>query len=266
MEFIDLSTHDEIKVIDAKAFKGCSRLTEIVLPRELEIIEEQAFAECLNLKSIVFPATLKKIGDYAFANCVKLDSMSFSARSMDTIGQYAFANCEALEYLRLPSEEIDRIGHHAFIDCVGLKQVDLPSKIISTTPFIFARCNQLYEFSIHRERGMRLESGCVFMEGKFVFAEADVKLDQSITKTSTHNGVVFTDAGLRSIQYYNIQSDGLDELGIYNVEHPKDSVLRLSVYRKGCYFVSRPDHLKKIIIPFSCCMVLAFPLSRKNGL
>ena len=69
------------------AFKDCSSLTEIVMPKSLEIIDACAFYKCSGLKDIVVPDSVKKIGIAAFRGCNKLQSITlpFVGEALDKI-------------------------------------------------------------------------------------------------------------------------------------------------------------------------------------
>lgn len=266
-ESIDLSSCDTLTIIGTKAFKGCNRLRRIILPPNLRVIESQAFAECVNLKEIVFPENLKEINDYAFANCVKLDSISFSAKSMTSIGKYAFANCQSLTYLQLPSREVSEIDDFAFIDCINLERADLPANVSDKiTDYIsrniFSRCNSLNDIRIQEggyNDNLEMINGCLFHKKYgFILAESDVLLNNTNVNKDATSGTITAEDGRvyqllgkrKTLIYYNCLSKGLEKYGFYDIAHPKDSVLRLSDGR-DCYFISRPDYLKKIVIPLT---------------
>ena len=71
------SIHKDTQIIAYGVFKGCDRLTSIVIPNSVEIIDCDAFAECSNLKSIVIGKSVTNIGIYAFGSCSTLVSINY---------------------------------------------------------------------------------------------------------------------------------------------------------------------------------------------
>lgn len=63
LESIDLN---KVGSIGPRAFYGCSKLDNVVIPDTLVDIGDSAFADCSSLKSIALGVNLKKIGDSAF--------------------------------------------------------------------------------------------------------------------------------------------------------------------------------------------------------
>lgn len=70
---------DTVTIIDHCAFRGCSRLTEVIIPPGVEFIGDWAFDGCAGLRKIHLPSGLKRLGDYAFRGCTSLDQDSRSA-------------------------------------------------------------------------------------------------------------------------------------------------------------------------------------------
>ena len=56
-------------------FRGCRKLTNIVLPKTIKTIQEYAFASCTSLQEIDLPAALTEIGSCAFADCQDLKTI-----------------------------------------------------------------------------------------------------------------------------------------------------------------------------------------------
>ena len=62
--------------ISEAAFKGCKKLTGIVLPDQLQHIGKQAFRDCWQLKAVTLPKTLETIGAEAFQYCTSLATIT----------------------------------------------------------------------------------------------------------------------------------------------------------------------------------------------
>ena len=56
-------------------FRGCRKLTNIVLPKTIKHIDEYAFASCTSLQEIDLPTALTEIGSCAFADCQDLKTI-----------------------------------------------------------------------------------------------------------------------------------------------------------------------------------------------
>lgn len=89
-----------VKILDKKAFYGCTNLKTIDLPNSVIEIGEAAFRECSSLESIDIPKSLAKIADNAFLNCTSLRSINIPL-SVKHIGEYAFRNCSSLENINV---------------------------------------------------------------------------------------------------------------------------------------------------------------------
>ena len=67
----DLS-NTTVTTIGEKAFKGCSKMTELKLPRTINSIKKQAFSGCSGLPSVTLPGSLYELCDSAFYGCTQL--------------------------------------------------------------------------------------------------------------------------------------------------------------------------------------------------
>ena len=66
---LDLSLDDRlklVKVINKRAFKGCSNLTSIIIPSGVTSIGSEAFKSCSSLTSISIPDSVTSIEERAF--------------------------------------------------------------------------------------------------------------------------------------------------------------------------------------------------------
>lgn len=85
------------KVVDinARAFSGCSKLIEVIIPHGIEYIGSSAFADCNSLTKIVIPDSVTSIGNNAFEDCSSLIEIVIPD-SVTSIGGSAFAYCDKL--------------------------------------------------------------------------------------------------------------------------------------------------------------------------
>ena len=101
------------------AFRNCSSLTSITIPKGVTSIGDGAFSVCKGLTSITLPGTLTSIGNFAFQSCSGLTSIIIP-EGVTSIGEDAFPNCSGLTSITLPST-LTSIGNNAFINCSSLE-------------------------------------------------------------------------------------------------------------------------------------------------
>ncbi len=82
---------NNVTAIGAKAFYGCSGLTEILFNPSTKTIGAEAFYQCTSLSSVNLGA-VETIGASAFNRCFNLDNVTIGS-SVTSIGQLAFAMC-----------------------------------------------------------------------------------------------------------------------------------------------------------------------------
>ena len=70
--------HENTKVIAAKSFYNCARMSSIVIPDSVTSIGEAAFHSCESLTSVVIPDSVTSIGGSAFAWCDSLTSVYYN--------------------------------------------------------------------------------------------------------------------------------------------------------------------------------------------
>ena len=84
--------------IGDEAFRGCSNLTSINIPKSVTEIGEQAFYKCSSLMSINIPKGVKTIGMSAFMFCSGLTNITIP-NTMETMSLFAVNDCyNLLEY------------------------------------------------------------------------------------------------------------------------------------------------------------------------
>lgn len=78
--------------INYYAFRNCSSLTSIIIPKTVTAISQSAFEYCSNLASFTIPENVAYIGDYAFRGCSNLKTITIP-KSVKNIDSYAFYGC-----------------------------------------------------------------------------------------------------------------------------------------------------------------------------
>ncbi len=135
-----------VTAIGYSAFKGCSGLTNIVIPNSVTSIGSFAFSECSGLTNIVIPNSVTSIGDYAFSECSGLTNIDIP-NSVTSIGDYAFSGCSGLTNIDIPNS-VTTIGHGAFNGCSGLTSIDIPNSVTTIVNFMFNHCSGLTRVTI----------------------------------------------------------------------------------------------------------------------
>ena len=129
----------EIVEIGEKAFKGCTKLSDVQFPTTLNKIGANAFYGCSAITTITMPDNIRTLGDSAFQLCTNLSKVKLSS-SLRTIPKAAFQGCTALTSIVIPEdvEEIadgtDKLG--AF-QSSGLISVTLPDRLGKIGAFAF---------------------------------------------------------------------------------------------------------------------------------
>lgn len=100
------------------AFKGCTSLANIKLPKALKHIGAHAFDGCRVLKTFKLPDALASIGEAAFAGCRVLTDLTLPI-GLTAIADSTFAGCAAFTTVNLPLT-VKSIGNNAFEGCTKL--------------------------------------------------------------------------------------------------------------------------------------------------
>ena len=135
LEEIQMSTN--LRHIELRAFKGCSKLTSITWPKALRTIGMEAFMGCEGLKTLDFPPMLNEIKAYAFKGCTGLKSVDLP-RSLTKLGLGVFADCANLTSASVPSS-VTMINH------------------------IFNRCAKLQSLVLHAHQVVNVSSDASFL-------------------------------------------------------------------------------------------------------
>ena len=104
-----------IETIGSSAFKNCTALTSVVIPKSVSSIGLSAFSGCSSLKDITIPNSVKSIGNYAFYTCNNLTSIEIP-NSVTSIGSEVFYGCIKLERIVIPEIPPTLANVNAFPD------------------------------------------------------------------------------------------------------------------------------------------------------
>ncbi|MDE6013422.1 MAG: leucine-rich repeat domain-containing protein, partial [Anaeroplasmataceae bacterium] len=103
------------------AFMNCSKLKEIILPKELKFIGKYAFYGCWDLAGIDIPEGVDIIGSGAFANT----GIEYIEIRNPIVADQQFANCKKLHTV-IAYDTVEEIGNGAFTGCSLLENLTLP--------------------------------------------------------------------------------------------------------------------------------------------
>ena len=82
--------------ISENAFKDCTDLVDVTIPKTVTSIGASAFSGCTGITTLTLPETLTSIGASAFSGCTSLRTLNVlwrDASKVITPGENAFANC-----------------------------------------------------------------------------------------------------------------------------------------------------------------------------
>lgn len=137
-----------LKSIGENAFYGCSGLTRVTMASGVSTISESAFAYCTSLTAIELPNSVTSIGWNAFYNCTALSNVTLS-KSLTTLNG-TFHGCKALTTMTIPGGVTALNG--TFNGCTSLTSVTLPRSLRQVGESTFAGCSALA--SIHLPDGL----------------------------------------------------------------------------------------------------------------
>ena len=132
--------------IGNEAFRGCVRLTSIVIPDSVVSIGSYAFYNCYGLTSVTIGNSVTSIGDYAFRYCNSLTSITIPD-SVINIRQYAFSGCTSLTSVTI-GNSVTSIGDFAFSNCTNLTSITIPDSVINIRQYAFSGCAGLTSVTI----------------------------------------------------------------------------------------------------------------------
>lgn len=127
LEYVDFEEGSAMEELGYECFKDCVNLKRIgltgtdKLPENVSLIDADAFSGCTSLKSIVIPANVGKVHYGAFYGCTSLESVVFETyKDGDNKGT------SDLYWLGSDSQYYNGV----FEDCTSLKTVVLPTPVV----------------------------------------------------------------------------------------------------------------------------------------
>ena len=156
-EIVILSIYNDKPVtsIGDSAFRGCSRLTSVIIPDSVTSIGGSAFRGCGRLTSVIIPDSVTSIGESAFRGCSGLTSVTIPD-SVTSIGESAFSYCSGLTSVTI-GNNVTSIGWGAFYGCSGLTSVTIGGSVASIGGGAFEGCYKLVE--VINKSGLNITKG-----------------------------------------------------------------------------------------------------------
>ena len=128
----------DLKIINARSFKGCEAWELKELPDGITQINANAFENCRKLALTKLPSSLERIAAYAFSNCVELPLEEMS-EGTTLSGVNVFYNCYKLKLQKLPEKQTS-ISNYCFYNCKEMPLAKLPSNLTSIGTYSFYTC------------------------------------------------------------------------------------------------------------------------------
>ena len=130
----DITLSDNLKVLGAKTFYGCTALTDIVIPKTLEEAHPYIFTNS-DVQTVTLEEGMPKVPGFLFCGFATLESIVLP-ESITEIELSAFTDCINLQTITLP-KNLNAIGENAFHNCNSLEKVVLPDNINEISYFSF---------------------------------------------------------------------------------------------------------------------------------
>lgn len=188
---------DSVTSAGDDAFNGCKALTSVTLSKKMTSLGFGMFANCTALKTVDIPQGVKAIGSMAFGQCAALASVSIP-QGVTTIGNSAFANCNGLTAVTLP-DTVTSLGRGTFSGCVALESITLSQGLTTIGEGAFANCSALTNVGFPGK--LQTIDMMAFATARSL---ANLSIPTSLTKVSDY---AFSDCGgLKHVLYQGNQT------------------------------------------------------------
>lgn len=133
--------------IAQRAFYGCSKLDEVVLPNALTMLNKELMRKCTGLKTITLPSSLTTVGEWAMAECSALPAVTLPAK-VASLQNSAFSGNTQLASLTFPAS-LEGLGALSLEGCTALQSVEFKgTKPVSIGESAFKGCSALNKVTV----------------------------------------------------------------------------------------------------------------------
>lgn len=181
--------------IGNQAFKGVSKVVNLVIPSMIGYIGDEAFADAALMESIQID-NVAKIGNRAFKGCVKLATVKI-AQGTEMIGADCFSGT-AIAEINLPTS-ITTIGYGAFSKCQNLATINLNNmkSPCEVKDYAFYNCTALSDIAMADSAIVSIGAGAFAVEGGSL--PMGITLPKGMSDAKSIGNYMF--AGRSSLEY-----------------------------------------------------------------
>ncbi|MBQ8959896.1 MAG: leucine-rich repeat protein [Ruminococcus sp.] len=194
-----------VTTIGYKVFEGCTKLTELTIPKSVKSTGKDGWYGCLegsSVETVTFEEGIANIPSFVCwkASSVKNVILPEKEDTLDgyTIGQSAFQGT-SLSSVTLP-ESLTAINSYAFADCALLTNIEIPANVSYIGDYVFSGCKRLKAVTLNE--GLTTLGGKVF-EGTAI---SEITIPASLNKIDNSSYGPFSGC---STLNYAIISDGM---------------------------------------------------------
>ena len=268
-----------ITIVAGGAFQGCESLESIVIPEGVNAIESDLFYGCSNLKNVTIPETATYIGNYAFYQCSSLKNITIP-KGVKSIWWAAFNECSGLESVIIP-EGVKKISEFSFAECSSLKSVTIPETVTKIANTAFYRCESLESINIPKDVtiiGSSAFSGCSTVKS-IVIPEGVTEITSAAFSCCTSLESITIPEGVTSIEESAFSCDeslesiklpegitSLEKYTFYQCSSLKSITIPEKVTSLGMHLFTRCSSLESIIIPEGVTSIGARAFCECSGL
>ena len=134
-------------------FKGCKKLSNVVIPNNITTIGAMAFCDCTSLTEFTIPDSVTDVGGGVFYGCSALETVTIGkgVKALETVDTTEcsqefywgfFEECQKLSTVSIP-ENVEAIGAEAFCNCTSLTSITIPDSVTDIGGGVFFGCSSL---------------------------------------------------------------------------------------------------------------------------
>lgn len=124
------------------AFRGCSGITNMIVPDNVTTIGSGAFQACTSMAAVSLGIKNLSIQAYTFTSCTKLSDIEIP-QSVMSIGMNALSLCNSISEVNIP-KSVQSILFEAFSSCPLLKKVTINNDFLAFDRRIFENCSDYF--------------------------------------------------------------------------------------------------------------------------